>query len=267
MTFLIGSARPRNLLHMAGEADAADPTELAGVAEMGTEAVEAWSLDEERTAADEELLARWDRGRLTPRRITILAVTASVLAIAGAVGVGIHALTQRGSSEPKPVPDQPHSPVVAVRAAAPVPGTAGPSITRTTEPAAIRYALPACYGFDDQPQERPTSVTFQFCADGGAHLNRMSWTSWDAAGADGRGYYTLRTCVPNCASGGEEKFPVYIHATTPAPPVTGSGCPLDMQFYTESPLAVQRLMHAALSGVQNRTPGERDYCRRQGSSR
>src|SRR4051812_46112939 len=45
-------------LLMSGEADAADPTELAGVAEMGTESVEAWSLQDEASAADERLLAR-----------------------------------------------------------------------------------------------------------------------------------------------------------------------------------------------------------------
>ncbi|SBS79256.1 putative Gp32 [uncultured Mycobacterium sp.] len=66
-------------------AEPADPTELAGVAEMGTESVEAWSLD----AADEDypLTGSWEdpERRWTPRRVTVLAVVASVIAI-GAVG-------------------------------------------------------------------------------------------------------------------------------------------------------------------------------------
>jgi hypothetical protein len=74
-------------LIMAGEADAADPTELAGVAEMGTEAAYAWSLDD----ADEDypLTGSWQdpERRWTPRRVTVLAVVASVVAIVAVGGL------------------------------------------------------------------------------------------------------------------------------------------------------------------------------------
>ncbi|MCV7176755.1 DUF732 domain-containing protein [Mycolicibacterium sphagni] len=67
---------------MAGEAEAAEPTELAGVAEMGTESVAAWSL-----AEDYPETGSWGdpERRLSPKRITLLSVLASVVAV-GAVG-------------------------------------------------------------------------------------------------------------------------------------------------------------------------------------
>lgn len=76
---------------MAG--DAADPTELAGVAEMGTESVEAWSVGD---VEDYPLTGSWEdpERRWTPRRITILAVAASVLVIATAAGVTVWNLRQ-----------------------------------------------------------------------------------------------------------------------------------------------------------------------------
>lgn len=79
---------------MAGESDAADPTELAGIAEMRTESVQAWSLDE----ADEDypLTGSWEdpERRLTPRRITILGVAASLVAVAAVGGVAAWKLRQ-----------------------------------------------------------------------------------------------------------------------------------------------------------------------------
>jgi hypothetical protein len=83
VTLSIPARTRRNLPCMAGEADAADPTELAGVAEMGTEAVEAWS-----TAEDYPLTGSWEdpERRWTPARITTLAVAAGVAVIAAAGG-------------------------------------------------------------------------------------------------------------------------------------------------------------------------------------
>ncbi|MBS1694500.1 MAG: hypothetical protein JST91_19975 [Actinobacteria bacterium] len=75
---------------MGDEADASDPTEvvtaepteLSGVAEAGTESVEAWSLDDS-----------WDgqypTQRFTPRRITVAAIVASLAVIAGAGVVAV----------------------------------------------------------------------------------------------------------------------------------------------------------------------------------
>ncbi|SBS73757.1 putative Gp53 [uncultured Mycobacterium sp.] len=73
----------------------ADPTELAGVAEMHTEAAHAWSLD-----ADEDypLTGSWQdpERRWTPRRVTVLAVVTSVIAVCIVGGFGAWKLRTRG---------------------------------------------------------------------------------------------------------------------------------------------------------------------------
>jgi serine/threonine-protein kinase len=114
---------------------------------------------------------------------------------------------------------------------------APPPALATLAPTPSRYAIPACYGIEDPPVERPASVTFEFCADGGAHLDHMTWTTWGAQGADAHGYYTERTCVPNCAEGGTISYPAEIHAGNPVALPKSSGCPTDMQFYTDVTLA------------------------------
>jgi serine/threonine-protein kinase len=100
-----------------------------------------------------------------------------------------------------------------------------------------RYAIPACYSIEDLPTERPTAVTFEYCADGGAQLDHMTWTAWNSGGADGQGYFSIKTCHPSCAEGGMAHYPTQIHAANPAPLQANSGCPIDMQFYTDLTLA------------------------------
>jgi serine/threonine-protein kinase len=114
---------------------------------------------------------------------------------------------------------------------------APPPAPATAAVPAARYAVPACYSIEDPPVERPTSVTFEFCADGGAHLDHMTWTAWGPQGADAHGYYTERTCVPDCADGGTISYPAEIHTSNPVALPKSSGCPTDMQFYTYVTLA------------------------------
>lgn len=94
------------------------------------------------------------------------------------------------------------------------------------------YALPACYGKSEPPTEKPSTVTFEFCADAGAQLEHLAWDSWSATGATGKGDYSLNTCDPNCAEGGKSHYPVIILASDPVPAVRESRCPPHMQFYS-----------------------------------
>jgi serine/threonine-protein kinase len=77
----------------------------------------------------------------------------------------------------------------------------------------------------------------EYCADGGAQLDHMTWTAWGPSGADGHGYFSVKTCQPDCADGGMVHYPAEIHATSPAATQANSGCPPDMQFYTDLTLA------------------------------
>ncbi|MCF6386189.1 hypothetical protein L2K20_04345 [Mycobacterium sp. MBM] len=74
-------------------ADAAAPTELAGVASADTQAAHAWAFDPVRDLEPEP--------RFTPGRITAMAVGAAMVVIAAAAGVAVWSL--RGD-EPAPAP-------------------------------------------------------------------------------------------------------------------------------------------------------------------
>lgn len=74
---------------MTAEAEPSDPTELAGAADAETQSAYAWSADEDypATGSWEDPERRW-----TPRRITILGVTAALAAVGGAAALGFSLL-------------------------------------------------------------------------------------------------------------------------------------------------------------------------------
>lgn len=171
------------------------------------------------------------RAHPIPRGLAAITAAATIGGIAAAA-LFWHPWT----TKPAPVTTPPTTTITATPAPTPIsvaPAPQEPTVAAPPEAAGIRYAIPACYGFD---KERPTTLQVRFCADGSAKLSGLSWTSWGAAGAEGRGYYSERTCNPSCAEGGEVTYPIYIHATNPAP-LQGSGCASDMEFYSQVTLA------------------------------
>ena len=114
--------------------DDAAPTELAGVAELQTESVEAWSLDD----GEDDFPTQ----RFTPRRITAAALAASLVLIAAAGAVAL--LVIRGVLHLPSAPD----PVVAAEPA--------PSATPTT----TAFARPPVTGPWLTPT-KPVTVTVQ----------------------------------------------------------------------------------------------------------
>jgi hypothetical protein len=60
----------------------------------------------------------------------------------------------------------------------------------------------------------PSSIGFS--ADGGNIVTRITWSSWTAAGARGRGTSYLNNCVPNCAQGTTATVPATITLSGPA---------------------------------------------------
>jgi serine/threonine-protein kinase len=95
-----------------------------------------------------------------------------------------------------------------------------------------RFALPACYGSDTPPTERPDQVGFQTCADGSKDLTDLKWSSWGPRGADATGIYSHQVCEPNCAAGHRVSFQAVIHADEPQAAAPESGCPADTKFYS-----------------------------------
>jgi hypothetical protein len=51
-----------------------------------------------------------------------------------------------------------------------------------------------------KPTVKPASYTLS-CADANAGWIHMTWNSWGATSATGRGFLRQNTCTPNCAAG------------------------------------------------------------------
>ncbi|NTY58668.1 DUF732 domain-containing protein [Mycolicibacterium sphagni] len=151
-------------------AEPADPTELAGVAEMHTEAAEAWSLDD----ADEDypLTGSWQdpERRWTPRRVTVLAVVASVVAIAAVGGLAAWKLRDQNRSS---APDK-LMVVVATETATTVVAVPAPvTVTQTAK------ALPP-----PAPSRTSPLPARQFSAIDRAFISRLVNDGWHITSAD-----------------------------------------------------------------------------------
>ena len=113
------------------------------------------------------------------------------------------------------------------------------------------YALPACYGGDTVPMDRPAQALFQTCADGSKELTDVTWTTFGPDGADGTGTYSYKVCEPNCAAGHRVFFPVVVHADEPQPQMPGAGCPAGTMFYTNLVIAYPNGVPGADGGGPN----------------
>jgi hypothetical protein len=58
-----------------------------------------------------------------------------------------------------------------------------------------------------KPQIRPRSFVLT-CADDNSYLTGLSWSSWTAGSALGKGTWHINNCVPNCAHGHFLTYPV-----------------------------------------------------------
>lgn len=59
------------------------------------------------------------------------------------------------------------------------------------------------------PEYRPETLMI-FCGDGGAYVDKITWTEWGQDGAAGTGEYFENLCNPDCADGEFVQIPVYI---------------------------------------------------------
>ena len=201
----------------------------------GDEPELAWSVDDD---TDEISTNRHGRLMWAGLAVLVVAITAALLLLVSTL-FGRHTTN---NARPQPVPSPP---VTTTVAAAPPP----PTVPTTTPPPVGRYAIPACYSLEEPPIERPAAVTFQYCGDGGAQLDHMTWTAWGPSSADGQGYFSFKSCQPSCAQGGWLHYPAQIHAVNPAPPPSrNSGCPADMQFYTDLTLAFPTVAPTGVNG-------------------
>jgi hypothetical protein len=76
------------------------------------------------------------------------------------------------------------------------------------------------YGNCTTPSVEPTEIVLA-CADGGALVNGLRWTSWTAASATAVGTLVYNDCSPNCAEGHQHDVPGT--RVTLTAPVRGAG--------------------------------------------
>ena len=61
----------------------------------------------------------------------------------------------------------------------------------------------------EYPEYKPESIMI-YCGDGGAYIDKITWTSWNQDGAEGTGQYFKNLCEPDCADGKIVHAPVNI---------------------------------------------------------
>ncbi len=88
-------------------------------------------------------------------------------------------------------------------------------------PTSTPAASPVVYDCAGHPQTRPASFVLA-CADGGAVLTKITWSSWSASGARGSGDLAVNNCQPSCAGG---KFVSTATTITLSSPHSGTHAP------------------------------------------
>lgn len=113
-------------------------------------------------------------------------------------------------------------------AVAPPPATSVPTTTPVTPTTSAPAVAVGVYADCNQPPsgnpwvQRPTGISLA-CADAGEVLEDIAWTSWGPSGAVGRATVVLKTCTPDCATGGSTRSATTVSLSQVRP--DGSGRP------------------------------------------
>jgi serine/threonine-protein kinase len=174
---------------------------------------------------------------LVPVAFAILLVCVLAVAIVAIVRTHDESSTARSTMPSATASSASTTPLEPPTAAAPAPPPAVLPPPSAALPAAVSYAIPACYSSYDPPTERPTNAVIEYCADGGAQLIHMSWTTWGPDGADGKGVFAVKSCQPDCADGPTIEYPVMIHAANPFRIASNVGCGPSTAVYSDLTLA------------------------------
>jgi energy-coupling factor transporter ATP-binding protein EcfA2 len=153
-----------------------------------------------------------------PRRVPLplaASIAVGVLAIAGTIAaIIIPAPGQSpGGRAARTVVLRPGSPAVhAHRSPPPSPSPSISAVASQPPAAATSPPLPVLTAGDWTGTD-PSTVDFS--GDGGNVVTGITWSSWTATGARGRGTSYLDNCVPNCAEGYTVAVPAEIYLSVP----------------------------------------------------
>ena len=101
-------------------------------------------------------------------------------------------------------------------------------------PQPMEFAIGKCVDPSQPVTQRPTRFAYN-CDETGV-MEDMTWTSWDAKGAQGTGTDSSVECQPNCAQGTRLTNPIVVHAWDALPP-SAIGCPAGVQYYADMTIA------------------------------
>jgi hypothetical protein len=68
----------------------------------------------------------------------------------------------------------------------------------------------------EYPEYKPKTIMI-YCGDGGAYIDKITWTSWGQDGAAGTGEYYRNLCRPDCADGKIVHAPVEVRLSDRTP--------------------------------------------------
>jgi hypothetical protein len=127
--------------------------------------------------------------------------------------------------------------VLVIGAAAGVVALLGGGCAKASEheaPSTAVFAIGKCFDPSQPAQQRPTRIAYN-CDETGV-LEQLTWTSWNADGADGTGTDNSVECQPNCAQGKRIVNRAVVHAWNPQRS-SSTACPSGVEFYSDMTIA------------------------------
>lgn len=103
-----------------------------------------------------------------------------------------------------------------------------------TVPAPTAYLIGKCWDPSKPVEQKPATVVYG--CDMTSVMEDMTWTAWDADGAQGTGTDNSVECQPNCAQGQHLINPIVVTAANPQS-AAKPGCPDGVQFYSDFTVA------------------------------
>ena len=138
----------------------------------------------------------------------------------------------RSASGTRPAPTTTSRPSTSIPTSTTVVKTTVPTTTLPSTTVVPSDTAIGVYGNCTNPSVEPAEIVLA-CADYGALLQGLHWTSWTAAGATAVGTLVYNDCVPDCANGEHHSTPGT--TVTLSVPVHGAGGSLVWSQVQENP--------------------------------
>jgi hypothetical protein len=117
--------------------------------------------------------------------------------------------------------DQPVRPTTTVTVPPPTTTVTTPR-PRTPAPVVAKFVPAKIYAATCEITKPPAPKDIKMSCDSTLFLRQATWSTWNQTHAEGRGEAAVNDCVPDCALGKFEEFPVSVHFDTPVRTTCGT---------------------------------------------